>query len=889
MWSVGNRAFASIAFVFVLSAAFAGCLGDPKKPDSAEHADRPLAIVTEDLAGQLAALQGIESEPYVVKVKPTIQIVFAGVPPERVDEDAIRKHLPGNYSPINTARTGTWAREYHEPLLYEYNYEFQQAPDAFATEFFAYAQSVAREVAPTPFLCAYDREWAHNRLSQHGPPEVCYKGYASYDSGVILPPGQPDAMKKILLVPVEKTEAWIAENRERFGLTFDQPSYTFFFFDSWTTGLMPKDTYYYYESTQDSEQNVDTQTLRAWGGSYDFLYLDLSAAPNNALYDNSEKVWFITRLGVTAGYGTAERDPPIWDYDENGHWERTVCRLETGFGATQGACPSGLPDGTAGPEGQAANVRYETRTIEFNDALGEDVRYGLQLYVMPSYVYRPEYQPVYFVNFHLYQESESIKPKEDIAGWVDLDAILGVLRTEIPWATFDGELKAYLLPNDDPGMALAIKRAKAEGYGTYVPTRPIQNYVDANLDRYVQNANGVFDVKVFGFNWDAHWTVAFPLVVSGVGAGDAEGRPWGILENVNDVEYYAYDPGNGHEYTHLTAHEVGHFFGFHHPHDGAVRLIDPSTGEHGEYDVTVEWTWDQTATPMSYRMSPPQAGQMDRDHIARGHTALNVNDALKNVKATLEVLVGEGVTKAPAPVARELEATQESVATTLDLYEEGQWIDAVHGSIAALEHSKAARAAANANGLEAVELDSWSADSVTRPAKRVPGVPFVTGAAFGAAGTSSNVNAYYDYHAIALDPSFEKVVVEVAWANTQSGSADLFAGWSFDDPSELPPGQRGTYDFVPELAADGSHVQRFVLDLNYTDVWRDGLGSGSDSRSDGKIWVGAGSTEPMANGAYKVTATAYVRTVAAAEDDAEPTGGAPPRSLASLLADWRDG
>ena len=168
-------------------------------------------------------------------------------------------------------------------------------------------------------------------------------------------------------------------------------------------------------------------------------------------------------------------------------------------------------------------------------------------------------------------------------------------------------------------------------------------------------------------------------------------------------------------------------------------------------------------------------------------------------------------------------------------------------------------------------------------------MPLVTGPAFSATGTSSNVNTYYDYRAIALDPAFEKVVVEVAWANTATGSADLFAGWSFENPAAWNPGTRGTYDFVPDAFADGRHVQRFVLDLNYTDVWRDGLGGGNDARSDGSLWVGAGSTEPLANGAYTVTVTAYVRPAAPGGASMPATPAAPPPTLEELVAAWRHG
>ena len=133
-----------------------------------------------------------------------------------------------------------WGRTFDEginsPLLYHYDYQFHYAPDAFGKDLFTFAQTTAKDAPATDFLQRYDDDYALDRLDTGG---------------------------SITMIDAEQVENWIAGNRSTYGLEFEKPSYTIFYFDTWTNEYMPRDSYYYYEFANALFAGAAALTLKA--------------------------------------------------------------------------------------------------------------------------------------------------------------------------------------------------------------------------------------------------------------------------------------------------------------------------------------------------------------------------------------------------------------------------------------------------------------------------------------------------------------------------------------------------------------------------------------------------------------------------------------------------
>lgn len=798
---MANRPFPSLllAGLLVAAALLAGCAANRGGP----AADAPT------VAAGLERTAGAITTPTVLNATIPIHIVLVGVEPSLIDAARLTKGLATSYSPLDRIRSTLWFREFHLPMEFTLAYDVAFAPEAFAQQLFANMTATARMGAPPAYLCDYDRSSGQYRLTSPTPGPVATKCNAS---------GQ--APKQIQYVDANATDAWMQANAPRFGFPLGpSDGYTVFLLDSYTRGHMDRTTYHYLEFRENLEKSASVTQLRTWGGGHRFVFADLSAAPNNDGNDNSP---------------TDQHEPPIWQYDAQGNYAQTTTSEQIPLVGPTPAAPV--------PSGVVLNI---------NDVLREDVRIATHYILVPSCLYFPAYRPTYFVNVHIYQEPDAVVQRSQGAAAIafNLDDALARLGTAIPWATFQGKLTVYDQPQDDPGMAVALAKAKAEGAGNYVSTVPIKNYVNANLAKYEAGPPGSFNAKVFYFNLGEHYAFALPVLVGGIASANPDGTPWGVLGSHADLLVAA---GSAFDYVSLTAHEVGHFFGLNHPHDGVVKEGDA-------YHDTDDFRWDATATPLSYRMTPHGNDLLDRELLARAHTALNVNAALKQQRIAFEALAARGHTQVPAAVAAEVERSQEAIATATRLFAAGVWHDpatrqdSVHAAIAALQAAERAVAAAGGYRLAPVALE-WDATGFSHASRS-------TSAVDGEAAA----NIAYDYRPIAFTDLDEALLVNVTWSNSQGSHADLFAGWSYAQPpketDDLDTGVPGPYqvgilggipgvwDLVEQGPADGPSRESFALPLDTEGV----------RALNGTLYAGTGTKEQAVNAAYHVAATVLRR------------------------------
>jgi hypothetical protein len=787
----------AVAGLLVAAALLAGCAAKPKAPEGPDA----------DVAAGLERTAGAIGTPTVLSATIPIHVVLVGVDPKLVDAQRITKGLATSYSPMDRVRSGLWFQEFHLPLDLALAYDVSFAPEAFAQELFAQMTRSARMAPPPAYLCDYDRSSGQYRLTAPTPGPVAT---TCAQSGQVP--------KEVQYVDANATDAWIQANAPRFGFDLGfSNGYTVFVLDSYTKGLMDRSTYHYLEFREDLQGGASVETLRTWGGAHRFVFEDLSAAPNDNGNDNSP---------------TDQNEPPIWQYDAQGNYAQATTSEQIPLVGPTPAAP--VPSG---------------RVLNLNDVLRHDVQIATHYILVPSSLYYPAYKPTYFVNVHIYQEPDAVVQgtQGEAATAFNLGNALDRLGRSIPWATFQGKVTVYNQPTDDPGMEVALTQAKAEGAGNYVPTAPIKNYVNANLARYEAGPPGSFNAKVFYFNLGEHYAFALPVLVGGIASSNPDGTPWGVLGSHADVLVAA---GSAFDYVSLTAHEVGHFFGLNHPHDGMVR-------EGGAYRDTVDFTWDATATPLSYRMVPYGSDLLDRDLLARSHTALNVNSALKQQRIAYEALAARGHATVPAAVAAELARSQDAIAEATQLFKAGVWDDeatrhdSVRSSIVALEAAERAVAAAGGYRLKPV-VTEW--DATLTHASHSNSVVDGDAAA----------NIAYDYHPIKFTDLDETMVVNVTWSNAPGSHGDLFAGWSYGPPpaesDDLGIGVKGPYragilggipgvwDLVEQAPGAGDSHEGFTLPLDTEGV-----------RALGMLHAGAGTKEQAVNAAYHVKVTLLER------------------------------
>src|SRR6185436_4953809 len=145
----------------------------------------------------------------------------------------------------------------------------------------------------------------------------------------------------VRFVDGEKTEDWLAANAKAF-LGFDHagvgkgpganPGYTVYVLNTWDSAaaerhLKPRHAYHVWRvqrNDPDTGAFDGIDWARIWGGRYRFMMLDLGAAPN----PYEAETWGNRNRSV---YGSANYDPPLWEYRARAPRPVTLVNLDQGI------------------------------------------------------------------------------------------------------------------------------------------------------------------------------------------------------------------------------------------------------------------------------------------------------------------------------------------------------------------------------------------------------------------------------------------------------------------------------------------------------------------------------------------------------------------------------
>jgi hypothetical protein len=770
------------ALAFLLP-GLAGCLGEDAAPAAAPvPLGAPLSPLPADVRAGLDLLEDRMAAPPALDQEATVNVVLVGIDPGWIDAEALRAALPADYSPkidFSHPREGL-----RSGIVHRIRYEVHEAPAAFADALFSQYPTLSREVeAPggdSGFLARYDAMYDLGRL----------------ESG------------KVHLVDARRVEDWIEANRGAHGLRFPGPERTVFLLDSWTRHKLWADSYYWYAFEEDGEESEGSRDMRAWGGTHGFLFMDWSAAPNDSGTDDSGYAtvdYLLGSLPVYAPEGTAYNDPPTWHYG---------------------------PDGVA-TIGKGPAQKRVTMTERAVHAL--DVAVSLRLF--GDYLFRPAYAETYHVNVHLWHDGRSQVPTDALDGLLDREALQRDLQAQMPWTEVRVWLTTYVAPRDDPGMDRVLTLAKAEGADGMLPLARLLQHVDAHPEKYKKSDPHGFDVMALLFVLEGHYAVVVPGVAGGVAVLGPDGIGWGALTSVNDAVFLAQGRDLDRismRMTRTNAHELGHFFGLPHAHDGTRRTADG-------YEPFLDHTWSSTNTVMSYRVAPATTDALHRELLARAHALDNLERLTRDAQSAYRALQARGLDQAPPAVLARLQEAAAGHDEALRLYSEGRWEDAAYAAVAA---GRSARSAMHEAGVRWQDetVARWSATGVTSAGVKPAAFVFQAGVA--------PTGVRLDYRPVAIPHDADRLTVRAFWNNTPASWGDFLVGWRVQDFLTVLPGtpldgfvslRQGVHDEAEEGPTDGAVVRSFSLDLDTFPLLRGR-----------EVHLGAGTMGMAVNGAYEV-------------------------------------
>ena len=783
-------ALAPVLLVLLL----AGC-ASPSPGDDARDAPPFLGEPPRDVQAGLARMAETRAAPLVLERPFTVHVVAVGWDLGLLDQEAVRAALPRDTSP-RVGFSPPMPDGLRSGLSHRLSYAFHQAPDAFADALFGAYPAISEEV-PIPggrngFLGRYDAAYGLGRAG----------------SGTMR------------LVDAQAAEARIEALRGEHGLRFEGPHATVFLLDSWTRVGLWKDQYYWYGFHGDLRAGPSTRDMRAWGGTQDFLFLDRGAAPNQAPTDRSgftDVFFLLGSMPVFAPEGTAYNDPPAWHY-----------------------------------EGDAATVGHGAarRRITLTEAVVSNLDPAVNVRILNDYAFPPSYADRYHVNVHLWHDGRSLVPTDDLGSLVDQDLLRRSMQEAVPWADVQVTVTTYVAPRDDPGMHEAMQRAKAEGAQAQLAMPVLFNHVEAHADRYKRNEKDALDVMALGFILEGHYAVVVPFAPGGAAVMGPDNLCWGATASVNDAFYLREGQDADAVRAILTqtyAHELGHFFGLPHAHDGTRRTPDG-------YETALDHTWSSTNTTMSYRVNTAGVDHFHRASLARAHAHDNLARTLRDLDWTYRALDAAGHGEAPVPVRTAILRAAGHADAAWRLYHEGRDEAAAHEAVAARRAAEDAMRAAGVREREEV-AQAWDATGVHSAGRKHSAFVLRPGAALPA--------IRQDLRPVALGDDAERVTVRATWTNAPASWGDFFLAWRAPGilgPILVDPAPaaavvslgEGIHDEADEGPTDGAVTRQFTLDLDYFPALR----------GEGVLFeAGAGTQGTAVNGAYRVEILVERRTV----------------------------
>lgn len=574
-------------------------------------------------------------------------------------------------------------RPYHEPIKFEYSYNFYQADDAWTKDLFAKAKDATTEdeafdyggvtggspvgtaMSEGDYLTLYD---AVQGKAMRGPDHVVTNPTVSdkidafavedwiYKSRLdlkyaksfknLMTGGARDG-RFISPDPAGYYDPFYTARGKKDLDTIPQgsaTSYTFFIIDTFSPEYAAEyfrpNAYHHWDVSKrfidpDTGEQDGPDWSRVWGGRYRFFFHDIGAAPNPY-----EAVDFF--LGKVPGSASKPHgDPPIWEYENDPYWQGLLA-----------------------------------------ERTARDVLTMLFYRFTTSYLYRPIPADVYFLASNNWSDcysrpecspdgiAHTILEKIYQPGYVEKN-----LAAALPGATFttersDPKLKTYRYlgcaanrvvsnnPNAQPVMVpdlnctgesdpiqevLELAKARGDdlvGAGVNdlgVSGNVVRAWVEAHRDEIAPLRPGQQTLTNISVVWPGATTWYLPAIVGGVALGTPNDEIWGILNNVNErakassatdcSKSSPVAPGcgivpsiGGGGFSYTVQHEASHFLGLLHPHDSLLVEKD-ANGNWEYYGYSYRHYGDHSMAPTTYAGAFAPYSVLDQDIIQRGHTA----------------------------------------------------------------------------------------------------------------------------------------------------------------------------------------------------------------------------------------------------------------------------
>jgi hypothetical protein len=488
-----------------------------------------------------------------IQVATPVNIVFVGYQPSAINVRRLLGGLPAHGDP-DVRSVSYWGGTQDVGLRYDYSYHVRFAGKAFDDAFFGFlAKPLYYFDGPDPVQQAYNAQ-EHNTV---------------------------DVTGDVLLENGPATEAWLeTQAQARLGIPRAQDT---IYFINW----YGRSDFHFHEYEDfghpDPDSGVDlNQTYegltRAWGGtSGPTWFLDLSAGP---VY--SDESWDVDDADYDGDGITDYRLPPIWDYGSTDAY-RPFTDLSGDLGLVTRyvaldmlftASPLFDPAATIPQPGGVKQVAMDIFE-------GDPAANGLN-----------DVQPALIQAQHA-----SLEPYYGIKVGVTDQPLGADLRSaltaaENPTTSPPPPCLAPDSPDSQYGQAYLYCYARAHNADLFPAPGP----------------NAVVPVLGFTVPEDAGNMVDF--------RGDTDddystGAPSYIYAVDTPHDRAFADTG----YTQTVTHEVGHYVGLSHPHDG----YDPTSGVDflpGD-EFAFAWLGDESDSVMSYRPGSESFDVFDRDNLAR--------------------------------------------------------------------------------------------------------------------------------------------------------------------------------------------------------------------------------------------------------------------------------
>jgi hypothetical protein len=604
-------------------------------------------------------------------VEVPLRVVMVGFQPGELNETALVGEIPdtqrpgvliprgesssGDAFPLFGAETlVNHGRNYYndsKPFLVPYEYRWKRqviyASDAFADGLFA---AMKANSTTGDFSKSGNRQY----LETYNATRGSYRGAANQ-----VLPNTP-----VRFVDGEKVEDWIAANAPTL-LGFDfaargkgpgkNPGYTVFVLNTWDsaaarTHLQPQREYHVWRINRidpDTDDFDGIDWARIWGGRYRFMMADLGAAPN----PYEAETWGNRNRST---YGSANYDPPLWEYRAGA--PRPVTLVNLGEGIEQAVTPG---------------ARWDTDQL--NRMIARTVGQAASFRFLHSYLYEPfPATGKYWFSDNVWHDAKAELPwASDLERLYDQNTVLAGLRTLTPYLEFAGDVRFQYLAEGGADLAAdqaMLEQAKVDGDdsygvpGTAMHTDTAMDYLDSKPDRFLRGGACYTTVPAINVVAEKHY--AWALAIAAGIATNRNGVPWGYLGSVNDVfktpegdrdqsMTFAHPSIGTGAFTYTSIHEASHYLGLAHPHDsiGATRSADGSP----RYYDGFTWAFNSTAAPSTYSHTELVYSILDQENIARGHAAYYLKWTDEALADGGQAYVDAGVTtlaQLPAAAAR---------------------------------------------------------------------------------------------------------------------------------------------------------------------------------------------------------------------------------------------